>query len=278
MSLPCSTSPLRRASLLGTAIFLAASLASAQSESVQNQSTSAGFSPSTESSSLQSIASIDPGAAAAFPSAPASASAASGQQNPGGYRHRIYKGFAFEAGGGFNAPFGNDTPYITWGGNFTVGGGVRFSNRLSALLEYQFIDNKLPGAFIASAGQGASGGNAHFNAITGSPVFDLTPKWSNGVYLTGGFGYYHKSTNFNVTECCDFEGYPVTINTTSFTSNQMGGNAGFGIYHRVGGLYGESHTQIFAETRYLFVHTPPLSETNGLGTTELIPVTLGVRF
>ena len=66
-----------------------------------------------------------------------------------------------------------------------------------------------------------------------------------------------------------------------FTSNQWGGNLGFGIYHRLGGnIYGgdSGHTELFAEARYTFLHTPPPTQANGLGTTELIPVTVGIRF
>ena len=181
-------------------------------------------------------------------------------------------------------------PVITWERNFTVGGGLRFSKRLSALLEYQFIDNKLPGALIADVNNAIdddaddiSSGNTHINSITGSPVINLFPKKTNGVYLVGGFGWYHKSTNFQAPEpvISLYGEYYENVTVTSFTSNQWGGNAGFGLYHRLGGgMYGSDtgHTEIFAEARYTFIHTPPASQDNGLGTTELIPVTFGVRF
>jgi hypothetical protein len=203
-----------------------------------------------------------------------------GGESGGGGQRGLFHHLAFEAGGGFNAPIGNDTPFITWGGNFTVGGGFHFSNRVSALLEYQFMDDKLPGGLISTAG--TTGGDAHINSITGSPVIDLFPKKTNGAYLVGGWGYYHKSTNFNEYECCDLYGYEVNVTVGSFTSNQWGGNAGLGIYHRLGGnLYGPDsagQSEIFAEARYTFIHTPPISQSNGLGTTELIPVTVGIRF
>ncbi len=121
-------------------------------------------------------------------------------------------------------------------------------------------------------------GNTHINSITGSPVVHLFPKRTNGVYLVGGWGWYHKSTNFQTPEA-SFYGYE-NVTIASFTSNQWGGNAGFGIYHRFGSMYsGDSgHTEIFAEARYTFIHTPPITQSNGLGTTELIPVTFGLRF
>lgn len=188
----------------------------------------------------------------------------------------MFHHLAFEAGGGFNAPIGNDTPYITWGGNFTVGAGFRFSNRLSVLGEYQFIGDKLPGAFVAAGG--GTGGNAHINSLTVDPVIELFPKASNDVYLTGGAGWYHKSTNFTVEECCDFYGYPVEVTANSFSSNQLGANFGIGYSHRLGGVYGDGQAKLFAEARYLFVNTPSITQTNGLGATELIPVTFGVRW
>jgi hypothetical protein len=264
------------------AAMLMAGLANAQSTISDNQSNSSGWS-SSESSSLQVADAAVPGSPAALPSAPTpSASAAAQESTGGGYSgwhgsdlmHRL----TFELGAGFNAPIGNDTPFITWGYHFTLGAGVRFSNRVSALLEYQFMDDKLPGAFLAA--EGVQAGNAHINSITGSPVFDLTPKRSYGAYLVGGWGYYHKSTNFNDYEEEEtFYGvYDVPVTVASVTSNQWGGNGGLGIYHRLGGMYGDGKNQIFMEARYTFIHTPPSTQTNGFGTTELIPVTLGLRF
>jgi hypothetical protein len=211
-----------------------------------------------------------------------------GGESGGGGKHGFLHSYAFEAGGGFNGPVGNDAgtggniPVITWGGNFTGGGGLRFSKRISVLAEYQFIDNKLPAALLAEfpAEDDITAGDTHINSITGSPVIDLFPKRTNGVYLVGGFGWYHKSTNFQ-TPVETFYGYE-NYTVASFTSNQWGGNAGLGIYHRLGGnLYGPDsagQSEVFAEARYTFIHTPPITQNNGLGTTELIPVTVGIRF
>ena len=283
--------PIRRASLIGAAVLLAAAVASAQSASAQDQSQAQSISSaySSNQAGLQEFGNL---ALLDAPAPAASASAGGQYGNGGGYggggKHAFLHNWTFEAGGGFNGPVGNDavniggasTPVITWGGNFTVGAGLRLSKWVSALVEYQFIGDKLPGVFISD--EGSEAGNSHINSITGSPVIDLFPKKPNGVYLVGGWGYYHKSTNFQ-----DYEEeesiygiYEVPVTVASVTSNQWGGNAGLGIYHRVGSMYGDSdsHTEIFAEARYTYIHTPSASQTNGLGTTELIPVTLGVRF
>jgi hypothetical protein len=234
------------------------------------------------------------------------AGAGGGQYGGGGSSGKtsFLHNWTFEAGAGFNAPIGNDTnqygvvsqsngapepvPVITFGGNVTLGGGLRFDKWLSVLAEYQFMDDKLPGALISAVNNATgdaddiSAGNTHLNSITGSPVIDLFPKSANGIYLVGGFGWYHKSTNFQAPEeAISYYGeYYENVTVASFTSNQWGANAGFGLYHRLGGgMYGgDSKTQIFAEARYTFIHTPPATQANGLGTTELIPVTFGVRF
>jgi hypothetical protein len=267
-------SPRRYASILSVAVVLAVGTASAQTARSHDSSASPSITESSSNSaSLVADNALD---SDALPAAPGGAASGAGQEH-GGYSsaHSIFSHLTYEAGAGFNAPIGNDTPYITWGGNFTVGGGYRFSDRLSALLEYQFIDDKLPGSFIAA--EGTDSGNSHINSIVGSPVFTPFPKRSTGVYAVGGYGYYHKSTNFSDYECCSYYGY-VAVTVGSITSNQWGANGGLGIYHRLGGIYGDGKAKLFAEARYTFLHTPSISQTNGLGTTELIPVTLGVRF
>ena len=129
--------------------------------------------------------------------------------NGGGHGFIHNRSWTFEAGGGFNGPIGNDTSQagvvsqgrvgvITFGGNFTVGGGLRFNRRISVLAEYQFLDGKLPGALLSDVNTASNGvnnitaGNTHINSITGSPVIDLFPKRKNGIYVVGGFGWYHK--------------------------------------------------------------------------------------
>jgi hypothetical protein len=309
MAFPRFVSLMRHVCFLGCTVFLAAGVAHAQSDSPQIPSATAGYSSSQAGLSASGLQLAE----FALPESPnpAGSSAAeggSGQYGNGGGSggaKGLLHNWTFIAGGGFNAPIGNDTnqagvvetssggpesiPVITWGGNITVGGGLRFSKRLSVLAEYQFMDNKLPGVLIAAVNTAAddgaydiSAGNTHINSITGSPVIDLFPGKTNGIYLVGGFGWYHKSTNFQSPELTYgyYGEYYENVTVSSFSSDQWGGNAGFGLYHRLGGsMYGgDSHSELFAEARYTFIHTPPATQDNGLGTTELIPVTLGIRF
>jgi hypothetical protein len=171
-----------------------------------------------------------------------------------------------EAGAGFNAPIGDDIPYITWGGNFTLGGGFHLSKRFTILAEYQFIGDKLPGALIAEAG--TQSGYAHIWSLTLDPVIDLFPKRANSVYVTGG-GFSRKLSSF--TDQGEYSNEVVG----HFSSNQGGVSCGIGLTHR---LRWEENMRIFAEARYLFLDTPAITQMNGLGTTELFPVTIGVRW
>lgn len=287
MSFPIWLPPMRRASLVAAALLLAAGLARAQSAPSQDQTQDQ--TRATGDSSSQ--AGMSQFAAFALPDAPApGASGAAGGQygnsgNGGGGKSSLLHRWTFEAGGGFSAPISNS---ITYGGNFTLGAGLNFTKRVAGLIEYQFIDDKLPGYLIAETG--ASGGYAHMWSFTFDPVIDLTPKATNGVYVTGGGGFYRKVTSFTdpeETEYCYYfceVGYVPTV-VGHFSSNQGGFNVGAGFEHRVGGMYGESNTKLFVEARYLDMFSPASTNNpNGLGTTavaadtKIIPVTVGVRF
>ena len=266
---------LRCASIfLGTA-FIAAGLASAQS-SPASDSSAANALPAGESSSTSYlVADSTPGQDRIMHAVP-SDDQGGGAPAGHGWKNEISHHYAIELGGGFNGPVGNDGPYITWGGNLTVGAGLHLSKRLAVLGEFQFLDNKLPGAFVEAGG--GDTGNTHIISLTVDPVIDLFPSRANSVYVTGGGGYFHKSTNFNVLGGYDFYGYPVFITANSFSSNQAGASGGIGITHRFGGVYGDGTMKVFAEARYLYINTPSINATNGLGTTGLIPVTIGLRW
>ncbi len=290
---PFRMRPLRRASLCAAALLLAAGVASAQSTPSQDQPAAAGYSSSQSGlTQFAELAALPEAPAPATPAADGSGSGSGQYGNGGGYggggKKGLFHNLAFEVGGGANAPAG-DKSYITWGGQFTVGGGFNLNKHLAALIEYQFIDDKIPGKIIAEAG--AQGGHAHIWSFTVDPVVDLAPKSSNDVYITGGGGFYRKVTSFTdvePTEFCEFYycgiGYTPQV-VGHFSSNQGGFNIGGGYQHRMGGAYGDSNTALFAEVRYVDVLTPAVTtEPNGLGTTsvaagtKVIPISVGVRW
>jgi Outer membrane protein beta-barrel domain len=285
----CGVKPLlRRASVLALpaviAISISASTAVYAQVSTSTADASNGFSSSTDAVASNDGAASSLSAAVSAPDpAPKFGAGGAGQSNGGYYSsgsgnnwtHRV----AFEAGGGFNAPIGNDKPFITWGGNINVGGGLKFGRHVSLLAEYQFIDDKLPGSLIADAG--ADGGYAHIWSLTLDPVIYLFPAHKNDLYVTGGGGFYRKVTSFTdpqvITQCYYFCVTGVeNVVVSHFSSNQGGANLGVGFTHRLGGA--DESLKAFAEVRYLWIDTPRIGEENGLGTTGLVPVTFGVRW
>lgn len=190
--------------------------------------------------------------------------------------------FAFEAGGGFTAPIGNDVRdgYDAWGYNFTLGGGWNFSKYIGALLEYQFNRNKIPQATLNAIG--VPSGNINTWSLTFDPIIYLPFSQSMGAYVTGGGGFYRKVTNFSapqqVTQCYYFC-YTGYANETvgHFSSNQGGMNIGLGGYWKAFGP--DSNAKLYAEARYVWVDSPrPTATQQGEGTEGLIPVTFGIRF
>jgi hypothetical protein len=222
---------------------------------------------------------------------------------------------AFEAGGGFTAPLGNDvnggfttllaepgTPSTnygtdTYGGNFLFGAGWNFSKRFALLGEYSYNTNKIPGRTLSAVyneGDFAAddltsiGGNVHTQGITAEPVFYYynSDKHSYAAYVIGGGGYYHKSTNFTapVEEESIYGGvYIVNETFSSYTNNSLGFNLGTGVSFKPFGP--DSRAKLFLEARYVFVDSPretaaDISNQNVLntGTEEYIPVSVGIRF
>lgn len=285
MSFPSWMSRMRPVGIFGFTVLVAMGFANAQSISAYNESSSAAASSAASSSLTLETANGD---SAALPSAPSPAASASGQA--GGYQsHSFWSHITGEVGGGFNGPTGGSSSYITWGGQFSVGAGYRFTPRLSTLINYQLIIDKLPGALIAETG--ANGGYAHIWSFTLNPVFDLFPKSTNDVYLTGGGGFYRKVTNFTNPQLgyyCDyFYCSPAYYNQVvgHFSSNQGGWSVGGGYQYHIGGPYGDGRMKLFAEVRYLDILTPASAiSPNGLGVaavgadTKLIPVTFGLRW
>lgn len=289
-----SSMPLFKYVLLSAAVAFAAGSASAQSAYPPASSVAPAVSATESSSAAPTLLAANDASEAALPSAPTAAIAAEGGAQSGGYggssyrSHSFWSHLVYEAGGGFNGPTSESSNYITWGGQFALGAGYQFNDHVSTLLEYQFIDDKLPGKLIAEAG--AQGGHAHIWSFTLAPVYDFFPKSSNDLYATGGYGFYRKVTSFTnptLTQYCYFYcGYGVTNQVVGhFSSNQGGWNVGGGYSHRIGGMYGDSKVKLFAEMRYLDVLTPAITtQPNGLGTTtvgkdtKLMPVTFGVRW
>jgi hypothetical protein len=219
--------------------------------------------------------------------------------------------FAFEVGGGFTAPIGNDinggfTSLIgdgtnygtdTWGGNLMAGAGWQFSKRFVLLGEFSYNDNKIPGHTLSAVYNGdapdyeAAGiaqlvGNVHTYGVTAEPMYYYlqNEKSSLSAYVIGGGGFYHKSINFGTpVEECSIYGFCGNVDEqlSSYSDNAAGFNLGTGVAVKVFGQY--SRAKLFAEARYVFVDTPRETtstnpDTIHTGTEGLVPVTVGIRF
>lgn len=284
-------SPVWRFAFIGTATLLAFGTANAQTAGPADVSHSASVA-ATDSSSTE-LAFVAGDGTKSLPAAPEPAEGAGQYDNrggkgsgSGGWGSRI----AIEAGGGFDESVGSSSSYVNSGWDITIGGGLHFSRGLSALIEYQFIGDGLPSAVVTEAG--SQTGNVHIWGFSVDPVYDLFPKASNGVYVTGGGGFYRKVTNFQDATpqqfCYYFYCGTGYANQTvgHFSSNQGGINIGGGYRHKFLGMYGDGRMELFAEVRFLDVFTPAITgkSPNGLGNTtigagtQLLPINFGLRF
>lgn len=290
--------PVRCLSLMRHTALLCATFAfalgSASAQHISTADNSDSYSSSNAASSANSSSSLADDSAPAdlgLPSAPAAAGAGQydNRSRGGGGGDGLRSHLTYEVGGGFNAPSGDSSQHISWGGNFTIGAGYRVNPMFSLMMEYQFIGSKLPGLIIDEAG--ATGGHVHIWSLTVDPVIDLTPKSALDFYAVGGGGFYRSVTSFTDPQqaqyCTYFYCGIVTQNVVvgHYSSNQGGWNIGGGIAHRFAGWNGDGKMKIFAEARYLDVLTPSVTtQANGLGTTavdantKIIPVTVGLRW
>lgn len=211
-----------------------------------------------------------------------------GSQYPN-YPNRWSK-IAFEAGGGFTAPIGNDTHgYNTWGYNVRVGAGWNFTPRFATLVEYTFDRTKIPGSTLGylsnESGIYPLYGNINNWSFTIDPIFYQPFTKTVGAYVTGGGGFYRKVTNFSTpvpfSGCDYYYGcyYGYAAQTVAHSSSNQGGlNAGVGLYWKAFGQ--DSNAKLYMEARYVWIDSPNASAADpyGSGTEGLIPVTFGVRF
>ncbi len=195
--------------------------------------------------------------------------------------NNTFSRIAFEIGGGMVAPVGNTTHgYETYGWNFTVGAGLNFNRRFGILGEYMYKRNKIPGATLAQVG--TSGGYISDWSFTVDPIIYQPFTQTLGAYVTGGGGFYHKTTAFTQlqpqTYCYFFcYSYYAPVVVSSFSSNQGGLNFGLGFYWKAFGP--DSNAKLFIESRYIWIDSPAPSPTqNGEGTEGLVPLTIGLRF
>jgi hypothetical protein len=185
------------------------------------------------------------------------------------------------------APLNPTARFVNVGGGFVAGAGYNMTKRNAFVGEFMW--NRLGASDAALAPVRAALGthdvNGHGNlyAITGNYRFELRGK-TTGVYFIAGGGWYHRTASLSThtatgssiscTPTWLWWGFEcssgtVTSNQTlaSSTSDSLGVNGGFGVTFKVA----EPRYRFYMEARY---HYAPNKNVK----TEVIPVTIGIRF
>ena len=208
---------------------------------------------------------------------------------------------AFVAGAGLDTPTGSTAKYYTPNFALVVGGGINFNKTFGVLAEFSYQKMGLTGGaintdynntynYFVSQGNNPSDvtnylagfdANAHIYGISIDPVVNLVGQGKVGAYVTGGLGYYHKTTNFTLPQLTqNIYGGVGYVNTTfdSYGAGGIGFNGGVGLTYKISQFGGE---RLFAEARYQWIN---LGKTNSdffpynARNTGTIPITVGIRF
>jgi hypothetical protein len=186
--------------------------------------------------------------------------------------------YDFFVGGGFAPPVGDQFNYATLSWGFGGGGGRMFNAHFGVNAEFNYDHFGLTGSAlndqqnlynysIALYNQQNPGnpvspisgldGNNHIWSFTLQPIYNIKSGEGMGFYVTGGGGFYHKVTNFQVpalgTYCDPFYGcYSYTANQTidHYTSNAFGLNGGLGVTYKFSRFSGQ---RLYAEVRYVYL-------------------------
>jgi len=122
------------------------------------------------------------------------------------------------------------------------------------------------------------GGNTHIWAFTADPVLRLNPHGKLDLYLTGGYGVYHRHVEFTQPTIASFTvfdpffglfypvGVPANQVLLEYSTTKGGVNGGGGISMPLG----HSRARMYLEARYHQMYTKR--------PTAFLPVTFGFRW
>ena len=208
---------------------------------------------------------------------------------------------AFVAGAGLNVPAGNTAKFYTPHFAFVGGAGINFNKHFGVLGEFSYQHMGLTAGAINSdytntynyfVSQGNSpsdvssylsgfDANAHIFGFSVNPVLNLVGEGRVGAYVTGGLGYYRKSTNFTLPQLTqNIYGGVGYVNSTfdSYSEGGLGYNGGVGLTYKISQFSSE---RLFIEARYEWLNLGKTSSDffpyNGRNS-ETIPITVGIRF
>ena len=118
--------------------------------------------------------------------------------NGGGYESHDRWGIdhlTFEGGGGFTIPTENGKQFMNTGWNIKAGGGYKFNERFSAMLDYDYVSMGVPTAILNQVNP-QGGGATHLWSLTINPMYNYKSIGRWGGYIVGGGGFYRKLVNF----------------------------------------------------------------------------------
>ena len=211
---------------------------------------------------------------------------------------------AFMAGGGMTVPTGDTAKFYTPSWTVAAGAGINFSRMFGILGEFHYdhlgltsgsinteYNNLL--SYIQQQGYTADDlagfdGNAHVISLSINPVITFAdPRSRVGAYITGGGGWYRKTTNFTLPTAqtgCNYyycQTFYTTYNVDQYRADTFGWNGGFGLTYKLSEFSSE---RLFVDARY---HYLPIKDTGASVDpffpynrrhSGYIPVTVGIRF
>ena len=204
---------------------------------------------------------------------------------------------AFVAGAGLNMPVGNTAKYYTPHFALLAGAGLNFNKTFGVLGEFHYDRMGLTAGSInydyantlaairplggTAADLAGFDANAHILSFTVNPVVNLVGQGRVGAYVTGGLGFYRKTTNFTLPQLQQniYGGiYQQNVTFDGYSANGLGYNGGAGFTYKLSEFSSE---RLFVEARYEWLNLGknntdffPFNRRNS----EIIPITVGVRF
>ncbi|HMK30060.1 MAG TPA: outer membrane beta-barrel protein [Terriglobales bacterium] len=169
-------------------------------------------------------------------------------------------------------PMGSVSDFAKQGGVMTVGAGRRFG-KLDVVGEFLFNQFGMNDSMLHLLQ--VSGGDGNVYGYTANARYTLVTRGKWGGYVMGGGGLYRRALSVSQPSSAvitDPRAAPILSPAgqvlNDVADNAAGFNAGGGVTRRLGG---EESLRAYVEARYHYASTPK-------GTTELLPVTIGVRW
>lgn len=193
---------------------------------------------------------------------------------------KLYKNWVFNVGAGANLTSGTTHTYVRSGGPVGAAGVARNFNQYFGLrLDFQYDDLPLRASALHLAS--STGGNAHAYALNFGPVINLPFTRTWGAYIVGGMGFYRRAGKLDNSEAiagstcngffqwwryCFNGNLPISGQFLHSSQNEIGEEIGAGVTRKIG-----TSREIYAEVRQFH-------GSHGGVTTDLRPVTIGVRW